>query len=180
MSSARCGRRWVIRKPGCANQLRRRACHKIVWQQLAAQSGVESFNDYDLPGHAWGDLQRVESAFRVQSVITFVINPPPLPLRLFSGLPRSAVSSLSTLITSCDFNLPETSSVIISRVCLTNTTNILIGSPFLDRSVKEFIPQTSLLRVELLLTVRDCASQILRFSVALSQFSFVFSQEMTQ
>jgi len=47
---------------------------------------------------------------------------------------RIAVNSSSTIITSCDFNLRETSSAIFSWVYSSNITNILIGIPLLVRS----------------------------------------------
>ena len=52
------------------------------------------------------------------SLITFEMNPLPLSLRIFSGVPRIADNSSSTLITSGDFSLRKTSSAIFSRVYL--------------------------------------------------------------
>lgn len=97
------------------------------------------------------------------SFITSAMNSLPLSLRIFSGAPRIAVSSSSTIITSCDFNLRETSSAIFSRVYSSSTTNILIGLPSAVRSKIKSRPHTSFLRVDCLRTMPDSADPILRF-----------------
>lgn len=97
------------------------------------------------------------------SLITFAMNALPLSLRIFSGAPRIAVSSSSTIITSCDFNLRETSSAIFSRVYSSSTTNILIGLPSAVRSKIKSRPHTSFLRVDCLRRIPDSADPILRF-----------------
>ena len=84
-------------------------------------------------------------------------------MRIFSGAPRIAVSSSSTIITSFDFNLRETIRAIFSRVYSSNTTNILIVMPLLVRSKIKSRPHTSLLSVHLLRKISDSTDPILRF-----------------
>jgi hypothetical protein len=98
------------------------------------------------------------------SFITSAMNSLPLSLRIFSGAPRIAVSSSSTIITSCDFNLRETSSAIFSRVYSSSTTNILIGIPLLVRSKIKSMPHNWFLRVDCLRTMPDPRIQFFAFS----------------
>ncbi len=149
----------VIRTPPCAKQSRLRECRKnLARQQLVAQSGVETFNDAVLPRRAWLHIQRVGSAFftplfhHIRDELTSIV-----AANIF------AVSSSSTIITSCDFNLRETSSAIFSRVYSSNTTNILIGLRSAVRSKIKSTSHTSFLRVDCLRRIPDSADPILRF-----------------
>ena len=125
----------LIHTPPCAKQLRLRECRKnIARQLLIAQSGVETFNDPVLPRRAWLDVQRVGSALlaplfdHLRNEVAFIV------AASYYWRASIAVNSSSTIITSCDFNLRETSGAICSRVYSSNTTNILIGIPLLVRS----------------------------------------------
>jgi len=165
LPSARCGRRWLQSARHLAQSNRASASVVKISLDNSSSHNLElKLSTIPFCHGAPGSMYSVLVPLSLHhSFITSTMNSLRLSLRIFSGSLRIAVSSSSTIITSCDFNLRETSSAIFFRVYLSNTTNILIGLPSAVQSKIKSSPHTSFLRVDCLRRIPDSADPILRF-----------------